>query len=149
MSIYALPRRVACYVTRTVAAGQELLVFDHADDAPGDSSGTRVPAGGMLPFEALADAARREVEEETGLVGLDVIAELGVVEQVLGERSVTSYVHLAVPAHASLDTPSSWQHTVTGGGGGDGLVFVCRWELLPLAVDLAAGQDAMLAALAA
>ena len=67
MTTYGVRRRVACYVTRTTETGEQLLVFDHRDDDPDDPSGTQIPAGGMLPFEAIVDAAAREIEEETGL----------------------------------------------------------------------------------
>jgi 8-oxo-dGTP pyrophosphatase MutT (NUDIX family) len=141
VTIYGVRRRVACYVTRTSAGGEELLVFDHVDDDPADPSGTQVPAGGMLPFEAVADAAIREVHEETGLEEMTYVEQLGAVELGLhdpGGPSVTTYVRLTTPS----DGPSSWVHRVTGDGTDEGMAFACRWEPLPLSVDLAGGQDA-------
>lgn len=143
MSIYGVRRRVVCYVTRTTDAGEELLVFDHRDDDPAEPSGTQVPAGGMLPFEALADAARRETAEETGLADVRYLEQVGAVELGLhdpGGPSMTNFVHLQAPT----DGPDSWEHAVTGDGGDRDLVFRCRWEPLPLRFELAGGQGAFL-----
>ena len=145
MTIYAVRQRVACYVTRTTERGEELLVFDHRDDEPDNPSGTQVPAGGMLRFESIVDAAARETEEETGLVDTTFVGQVGMVELGLDEPggpSVTTYVHLTAPN----DGPDDWEHTVTGDGMDGGMVFLCRWEPLPLGFDLAAGQGAFLAA---
>lgn len=143
MTIYAVRRRVVCYVTRTTEAGEQLLVFDHAEDDPQSPSGTQVPAGGMLPYEALADAARRETAEETGLVDVSYVGQVGAVELGLhdaGGPSMTNFVHL----QAASDGPDSWEHTVSGDGEDRGLVFRCRWQLLPLPFGLAGGQGEFL-----
>lgn len=146
MTTYAVRRRVACYVTRTTETGEQLLVFDHRDDEPGDPSGTQIPAGGMLPFEAIVDAAARETEEETGVVDTTYLGQVGFVELGLddpGGPSMTTYVHLTTPT----DGPDSWEHTVGGEGEDGGMVFVCRWEALPLGLELAGGQGRFLDAL--
>jgi 8-oxo-dGTP pyrophosphatase MutT (NUDIX family) len=143
MPIYGMRRRVACYVTRTTEAGEELLVFEHTDDDPADPSGIQIPAGGMLPFEGIEEAAVREVNEETGLEDLSYAGQLGGVELGLddpGGPSMTTYVHLT----AAADGPTAWQHAVSGDGEDAGMTFACRWEPLPLAIELAGGQDAFL-----
>jgi ADP-ribose pyrophosphatase YjhB (NUDIX family) len=145
MTIYGVRRRVACYVTRTTLAGDELLVFDHVDDDPADPSGCQVPAGGMAPFEAIEVAAAREVAEESGLTGLTFDRQLGAVERGLhddGGPSVTTYVHLTAPPDSDAD--ETWEHVVTGEGEDAGLRFRLRWEPLPLAVELAGGQGVYL-----
>jgi len=147
MPIYGVRRCVACYVTRTTDSGAELLVFDHADDDPDDPSGTQIPAGGMLPFEGIEDAAAREVAEEVGLTGLTFVAQLGGVEIALGEAggpSVTTFVHLAAPPGG----PSSWEHQVTGDGEDTGMTFRCRWAAMPLDFALPGSQGAYLGTLA-
>ncbi len=143
MSIYGFAHRVACYVTRTTEQGEELLVFEHADDDPQDPSGLQVPAGSMLPYEALVAAALREVEEETGLSELTYVEQVGFVELGLhdeGGPSMTNFVHLVAPS----DGEPSWEHTVGGDGEDAGMTFLCRWEPLPLSPELADGQAAFL-----
>ena len=143
MSIYGFRRRVACYVTRATERGQELLVFEHGSDNPDEPPGVQVPAGGMLPFESLVEAALREVEEETGLTGLSYVDLIGYVELGLSDEggpSMTNFVHLVQPSRGA----SSWIHTVSGDGEDAGMAFSCRWEPLPLGFELANGQGAFL-----
>ncbi len=145
MSIYGFRQRVACYVTRVGADGRELLVFEHVDDDPTDPSGVQVPAGGMKRFESIQDASHRELEEETGLRGATYVDQLGGVELGLDEPggpSMTTFVHLRAPD----DGEARWEHIVHGddNDGDLGMRFACRWEPLPLNVELAAGQDAFL-----
>ena len=142
MTIYAVRRRVVCYVTRTAELGGELLVLDSAADDPRSPSGAQVPAGTMLPYEALADAGRRATAEETGLAAA-YIGQVGAVELGLHDisgPSMTNFVHLQAPG----DGPDSWEHSVSGDGENHGLVRQCRWEPLPLRFDLAAGQGEFL-----
>jgi hypothetical protein len=37
-----------------------------------------------------------------------------------------------------------WQHQVSGDGQDAGMTFCCRWELLPLGLELAGGQGVYL-----
>lgn len=153
MSIYAFGRRVICYVTRTTPGGSHLLVFEHADDDPSNPSGLQVPAGTMLPFESVADAAVREVAEETGLSDLEYVGQLGAQELGLddeGGPAVTNFVHLVAGGTSSgeaVDGQPGWDYVVTGEGGDAGLTFRCRWEPLPLGLELAGGQGSFLSQL--
>jgi 8-oxo-dGTP pyrophosphatase MutT (NUDIX family) len=144
MTIYETRRRVACYVTRRAATGGlELLVFEHVDEDPANPSGLQVPAGGRLPFSSLSSDAFREVQEETGVDEVTFVRSLGAVElgpDQPGGPALTDYVHL----EATGQTADTWEHSVTGGGDDEGLVFACRWESLPLNAELAAGQDVFL-----
>ncbi|HEU0285978.1 MAG TPA: NUDIX domain-containing protein [Nocardioidaceae bacterium] len=124
-----LPRqRVACYVTRRHDGRVELLVFEHRDEA---DAGTQVPAGGIDPGESYGDAAVREVREETGLTGVEVVGRLGESDRPhpeSGEARLTTYVHLR-----ALDrSPERWTHVVTGTGEDAAMQFDCRWEPLPV-----------------
>jgi 8-oxo-dGTP pyrophosphatase MutT (NUDIX family) len=150
VSVYGFHRSVVCYVTRTTSEGEHLLVFEHADDDLADASGIQVPAGGMLPFESLQDAAVREVAEETGVTHLTYVDQVGFTERGLddpGGPAVLNFVHLVASADdggAVPDAGSSWQHTVTGDGEDAGMTFRCRWESLPLRLELAGDQSAFL-----
>jgi 8-oxo-dGTP pyrophosphatase MutT (NUDIX family) len=143
VTIYAIQRRVGCYVTRSCDGIRELLVLDHVNDDPSQPSGVQVPAGGMVSFESLEAAALREIEEECGLTGLTFSGQLGTVELGLhdpGGPALTTYVHLEAPA----STGRAWRHEVSGDGSDSGKTCCCRWEPLPLTFSLAAGHGAFL-----
>ena len=83
--------RVAAYVVRRLGDGIELLVFD-LEGLP--EMGTQVPAGGIRSTESRKEAALREVKEETGLVAVRVVTELGIIESphpASGQSRQTSY----------------------------------------------------------
>ncbi|MCW3820045.1 NUDIX domain-containing protein [Micromonospora sp. DR5-3] len=140
MSLLRPRLRVAAYVIRRAAAGPELLVFDHVDFP---EAGTQVPAGGIEPGETVAEAAVREVAEETGLTGVGVVAELGVSDRPhpeTGGARRTTYVQLRV-----TDGPvGGWAHRIAVDGEDDGLRFACRFAPLPLSARLADRQDEFL-----
>jgi 8-oxo-dGTP pyrophosphatase MutT (NUDIX family) len=137
----ASPRlRVAAYVLRHTPEGPELLVIDHVDFP---EAGTQVPAGGVEPGESPAQAAGREVVEETGLTGVEVVAELGVSEwphPVTGRARRTTYVQLRATGRPTVE----WGHRVAGDGEDGGLRFACRFVPLPLVGHLADHQDEFL-----
>jgi 8-oxo-dGTP pyrophosphatase MutT (NUDIX family) len=123
-----LYRRVVAYVVRDGA----LLVFDHRD-VP--EAGTQFPAGTVEDGEDPAVAAAREVLEECG-VRARVVRELGMTDEIAprGEPRRNFFFELATD-----DPRNEWEHVVGGGGGDDGMVFVCRFvpreRLPPLAAD--------------
>jgi ADP-ribose pyrophosphatase YjhB (NUDIX family) len=98
-------------------------VFDLPDE-PAFSS--VVPGGRLEPGETAAEAAVRELREETGLE-VEVVRELGVEKQpswrVPGLRDENHFLQ-ATPAGP---TPAEWDHEVEGD------VFRCRW--VPLTAD--------------
>ena len=145
MSIYAVQRRVACYVTRTSESGHELLLCEDSGNDPETAPGVRIPAGRMLPFEGVAEAALREVEEETGLIGLTYVEQVGFHELGLrdpGGPSLTNFVHVRAPS----DGESSWEHTVASDAEDSGVTVFCRWESLPLKSELPGGLGRFLSA---
>lgn len=111
--------RVACYVSRKDAS--DVLVFEH-DGISG--AGLQVPAGGIRTGETVADAAIREVFEETGLE-CRFAALLGYSDRPSpddGSPRRTAYVHLTVDY-----APEEWEHRATGSGMDAGMIFRCRW----------------------
>jgi ADP-ribose pyrophosphatase YjhB (NUDIX family) len=119
--VHALVRkRVVGYVLR----GRELLVFDHKGmpEVP-----TQVPAGRVDGQEGLEEGLRREVEEETGVTGVQVIGELAGPDEFARLYGPGAHESHALHAHAEPGGPDEWEHSVTGTGMDAGLVFECRW----------------------
>jgi ADP-ribose pyrophosphatase YjhB (NUDIX family) len=119
-----LRKRVVAYVTRERCGRTELLVFDEEDapDVP-----TQVPAGRIDSHESLEEGLHREVEEETGLTGIRLVAELAdprKFERLYGPGAHESHAFHAV---AEAGGPDAWEHAVTGTGMDAGFVFLCRW----------------------
>jgi len=105
-----------------------------------------VPAGGIRSTESRREAALREVKEETGLDAVSIVTELGIIESPhpeSGQSRQTSYWVL----EAAQDLPSEWRHVVASGNEDGGMVFLCRWELLPLGVTLVDEQGSLLSQL--
>jgi 8-oxo-dGTP pyrophosphatase MutT (NUDIX family) len=97
-----------------------LLVFD----LPAEPEfSTVVPGGRLEQGETAAEAAVRELREETGLE-VEVVRELGIEKQASWRvprlRDENHFLH-AKPAGP---TPAEWDHEV------DGDVFHCRWVAL-------------------
>jgi 8-oxo-dGTP pyrophosphatase MutT (NUDIX family) len=117
--VHALVRkRVVAYVTR----GRELLVFDHGGT-------TQVPAGRVDHDETLEEGLVREVEEETGVVGVRVVRKLadGTEFARLRPGSVQPHESHAFHAVTDAETPDAWTHYVTGTGMDAGMQMPCRW----------------------
>ena len=85
-----------------------------------------MPGGRLEPGETAAEAAVRELHEETGLE-VEVVRELGVEKQpswrVPGLRDENHFLQ----ATPTGPTPAEWDHEVEGD------VFRCRW--VPLTAD--------------
>jgi len=113
------PRKAFVYVVRR--DGPRLLVFDSLDEP-----GCEVPKGGLEAGETFAEAAVREVREETGVV-VRVVRELGVTRYEGEEQRF-------LLAEAADGLPESFEHTVTGDGVDRGLRYAFRW--LPIDATL-------------
>jgi 8-oxo-dGTP pyrophosphatase MutT (NUDIX family) len=119
--VHALVRkRVVGYVTR----GRELLIFDHKDmrGVP-----TQVPAGRVDSHESLEEGLRREVEEETGVTGIEIVGVLADGDEFAQLYGPGAHESHAFHAVAEPVGPDAWEHPVTGTGMDSGLVYLCRW----------------------
>jgi 8-oxo-dGTP pyrophosphatase MutT (NUDIX family) len=135
-------RRIVAYVTRERCGRTELLTIE-AELYPED--GVQVPAGRLEHGESLEEGLRRELAEETGLTGIELVRELPEFEASYENYNENHAFHLV----ANEETPDEWRHEVLGDGVDAGLIHVCRW--LPLTADLQlwpSGVDPMLRHLA-
>lgn len=124
-------RRVVAYVTRERET-TELLTIE-VKEMP--ELGAEVPAGRLDFGESLEEGLRRELEEETGLVGIRVVCELPDFEATYENFCENHSFHVV----AAAETPDVWEHRVLGEGADSGLVHVCRW--VPLQPDLKLWRD--------
>lgn len=112
-----LREKVLCLVVR----GPALLVFDHAD-VP--DAGVQLPAGGVEPGETPAEAAMRELFEESGLSLRDPRYLVSYRwEAQLPERFTRQVCH-AYAFAAPDGLPDTWTHFA------DGHLFASRWAAL-------------------
>jgi len=135
-------RRVVAYVTRERGSLTELLTIE-AELYPED--GVQVPAGRLEHGESLEEGLRRELAEETGFTGVEIVGELPEFEASYENHNENHAFHL----RATEDTPDEWRHQVLGEGVDAGLIHICRW--LPLSRGLKlwpSGVDPMLRHLA-
>ena len=115
-----LVRKALPCVVRLGVAGSELLVLE----APG--SGIRIPKGAVGTGEDPIDAARRELERETGVT--EVIAD-GVLGQWLRRNGDTPEEWTVVRFTPTADLDARWVHWGdTGGVERPG--SKCRWMAL-------------------
>lgn len=84
------PERIASGGVVLRVSGDETFV---AFTREGDMRGFVLPKGGVEPGESLLAAARREVEEETGLSEITLIRKLGVVERLTFDRRWWNVMH--------------------------------------------------------
>ena len=84
------PERIASGGVVVRVSGDETFV---AFTREGDMQGFVLPKGGVEPGESLLAAARREVEEETGLSEITLVRKLGVVERLTFDRRWWNVMH--------------------------------------------------------
>jgi 8-oxo-dGTP diphosphatase len=131
-------RRVVAYVTRERDRRLELLTIE-AELYPED--GVQVPAGRIEHGETLQEGLRRELAEETGLTGVELVRELPDFEATY-ENYNENHAFLL---RATQETPDEWRHEVHGDGVDAGLIHLCRWVRLTPKLKLwPSGVDPML-----
>jgi 8-oxo-dGTP pyrophosphatase MutT (NUDIX family) len=134
--------KVLAYITRTGSAGApELLVFDH-DQLLYPDAGTQVPAGTVDQGETIEQALLREIEEETGLRGCEIVTRLAVYEWEHPDTHNTHERHV-YHVRAPEITPDRWTWVETSGGAvpeHEGYEYFFRWLPLSEPIDLAGNQ---------
>lgn len=136
--------KAVCYVVQQ----GHLLVFTHLD-YPLTITGVQVPAGTIEPGEQPAEAAVRELREETGLDGM-VLRDLGTeiydVRPTRQQIATRHFFELGVTEAPGLD-----QRWIAGerdpNGGGAELRWECWWMPLEHSQVLVAGLGARLGCL--
>lgn len=130
--------KVVCYVVQQ----DHLLVFTHLD-VPLEVTGVQVPAGTIKANESPAEAAIRELCEETGMAGM-IARDLGTAEYDLrparGQIAVRHFFALDV---APADLTARWDAGEPDPeGGGAPHRWTCWWMPIRDAHVLAAGLGA-------
>ncbi|WP_244198625.1 NUDIX domain-containing protein [Microbacterium phyllosphaerae] len=134
--------KAVCYVI----AEDRLLVFTH-DDTDILATGVQVPAGTVRDDESAAQAAERELFEETGLRGA-VTRSLGTefydLAPLRGEVALRHFFRLEV---VDPEVSAVWQAGEADPATGDSPIsWTCRWIPLAQAHVLAGGLGARLGA---
>ncbi|MBF6991858.1 MULTISPECIES: NUDIX hydrolase [Cupriavidus] len=109
------PNKACPIVLRRTPNGLEILAFEHP------LSGLQIIKGKIEPGEPPADAAVRELREESGIAGV-VTADLGLWES--GHEEQIWSLHLCEP---SQPLPDTWEHLTADD---DGHVFKFFWHPL-------------------
>jgi 8-oxo-dGTP pyrophosphatase MutT (NUDIX family) len=123
MTALIVPKACACLVD----GRGHLLVFHH----PGDR-GMQLPKGTIEPGEALEDAVRRELLEESGIRYTGPLEALGTLERDC-EAGVEGNLHRHAQRwhlflmRAEGPLPESFDHVATGSPEEEGLVFSFSW----------------------
>ncbi|MFN8500104.1 MAG: NUDIX domain-containing protein [Anaerolineae bacterium] len=133
--------KVLAYITR----GRRLLVFRQPAFP---EAGIQIPAGTMEAGETPPEALLREVEEETGLRDLRIVAFLGTQDIDL-RRWGRNGIHRRYFFHLALDSdaPETWRHWETSPSDGDvpEIEYEHFWVDMPDGIPhLAAEQDTFL-----
>jgi 8-oxo-dGTP pyrophosphatase MutT (NUDIX family) len=118
-----MKRKVFAYVTMQEDHSTYLLVFESLDEP-----GFEVPKGSIEPGEDLATAVHREVHEESGVVDLEIIQELG---KTLWQDEEQHFFYV----RTKTATRDEFEHQVTGGDFDHGFQYQYTW--LPIDAGLA------------
>ncbi|GAA1241352.1 8-oxo-dGTP pyrophosphatase MutT (NUDIX family) [Microbacterium phyllosphaerae] len=142
----ALPPDVVEKAVCYVIAEDRLLVFTH-DDTDIQVTGVQVPAGTVRDDETPAQAAERELFEETGLRGTvqrSLGTELYDLSPARDERALRHFFRMDV---TDPDTTAVWRAGEPDpADGGSPVSWTCRWIPLSQAHVLAGGLGARLGA---
>lgn len=114
----------ACIIRRNREGLHELLLFCHADmpEVP-----VQIPGGTLeVGLETIEEALHREVLEESGLVGLEVVRKIGVSDWFWEKEQFWVKRHVFL-LEAPPETPDTWVHAVSGSGTDAQMPFAYYW----------------------
>jgi len=135
----AVRRKVVVYCVD----GERLLVFRHLDHPP-EAVGVQVPAGSIRDDEAPRDAALRELREETGREGFEIVEDLGLATyDITPYRAEIQHRHFFL-ARPTAALPERWAASENHDGQAAPTRLECFWIPLSAAHVLQAGQGAMI-----
>jgi 8-oxo-dGTP pyrophosphatase MutT (NUDIX family) len=118
-------------VVRVKEGQHELLVFQHPQ------AGMQIPKGTIEPYESIAEATLRELEEESGLNLAGPPEFVGKWERnimVTETQSAQRHVWYVSTLKAPADVQEQWSHEARGSEEERGLIFDYRW--LPIDASL-------------
>ena len=124
------------YVTRVHHGITQVLVFRH----PMVEGGIQVPKGTVRADETPLEAVKREIYEETGLVDFTVEDEIASDEWEYGYGDIHELHERHFFLLTANSAPDEWDHTVTGEGGDEGMVFHYFWISSPSEVEIGFSQ---------
>ncbi len=114
--------KVYAYILRSQESSDGLLAFTHKGhpEVP-----MQVPGGTLEEGESPCHGMKREVFEESGLTELYDIEKLGeaILTDAEGKVEFLGHFFVCRTGHP----PKGWEHTVTGDGEDEGLVFQYKW----------------------
>lgn len=133
-------RKAYGYITRNHHGQTQVAVFRHPLDMV--EGGIQIPKGTVHENETALEAVQREISEETGLTNFIVEGEIAVdLWQPPSSNTEQSEIHerhfFHLTASHTLDT---WDHTVTGQGEDEGMIFHYFWICSPDEVVIASGH---------
>ncbi len=122
MVFYPMKDKVYAYVLRSDDCRDRLLAFTHKafPDVP-----MLVPGGTLEEGEDPQECMKRKVFEESGLACLYDIEKLGETDLTDAEGMEEFHTHFFVCRSEKFR--DTWEHTVTGDGEDQGMVFQYRW----------------------
>nr|SPS05226.1 conserved protein of unknown function [Candidatus Nitrotoga fabula] len=137
-------QKVVVYAVRS----NQLLVFRHVDFSY-EEVGIQVPAGSVREGESFADAALRELKEETGFDCFEIVSEIGTDTYDMSPyRSELQERHFFL-ARTTTDLPERWDSQEDHDNEQEPTRFECFWIPLTQAHVLQSAQSVFISKLVA